>query len=626
MRFILIILMLWCSMGHAENYRITKSEAWRATSVEDAIFQLYGAQQTRGDNRVLISAPKLASNGGMIPLQVETSIKAKSIAILQDVNPSSLVTVFSIFPGSIPKYALRLKMISSGNIVVVVEGLDGVLYSNSYHVEVALGGCEGGGDSYYPASAKRKVRIPYKRMQQEAYSVINEKGFRQTSLSPLSTFSTDVDTASYANIRRYVFDTKRLPPKDAVRIEEMINYFDYDYAMPTGEEPFAIHTRVGKTLWNSKTKLIQIGLQTKKLAIKKLPESNLVFLLDVSGSMNRANKLPLLTKSLALLVRQLRREDRVSIVVYAGSSGLVLDRARGDEKDKILNALRSLRAGGSTAGASGIYQAYEVAQKAFIKGGNNRVILATDGDFNVGQTSQRELTELIESKRKSGIYLSVLGFGTGNYKDDRMERLSNQGNGNYAYIDSLLEAKKVLVTQMSGTLYTVAKDVKIQVEFNPLKVKRYRLIGYENRLLKSEDFKNDKVDAAEVGMGHSVTALYEVELSDTNMTYDNGLKYQKSVLSDSNELATVKIRYKLPKSDSSVEMQKNIEVGDGDISVEDFGFVQIVAGFGMLLRDSAYKHTLNYATLVTEAKKYKGKDDEGYRAEMIKMMESVSLY
>ena len=621
-------------MLHAKDYRLTNPEAWKTTTIEDTIVKLYGTKKMKSDSRVFIRAPQVASNGGAVPLQIETSIDAKSIAVLQDVNPTSLVAVYSVTAYSIPSYTLKIKLVSSGTVVVVVEGKDGKLYTNSQRIEVALGGCDGSSSSYYSApSQKMLTRYKSKKsmmpihINQESYAHIKANRFKDVSLSPLSTLSTDVDTASYTNIRRYLFENKRLPPKDAVRIEEMVNYFSYDYKEPTAKEPFAINTRVGTTLWNKKSQILQIGIQAKKADIETLPPSHLVFLLDVSGSMGRANKLPLLTKSLALLVKQLRKEDRVSIVVYAGSSGLVLDRARGDEKHRIVEALERLKAGGSTAGGSGINLAYNVAEKGFIKDGNNRIILATDGDFNVGQRSQGDLSRLIEEKRKSGIYLSVLGFGMGNYKDNTMELLADKGNGNYAYIDSLLEAKKVLVTQMGGTLYTIAKDVKIQVEFNPSQVEKYRLIGYENRILNSEDFKDDKVDAAEIGMGHSVTALYEIVMHDKNTNIpSNILKYQKREMIASSEIATVKIRYKHPDANTSVEMEQSIHIENADINDDDYAFAQSVTGFGMLLRDSEYKKSLDYHTLIKNAKEHKGKDREGYRAEFIKMMESAELY
>ncbi|CAA6820016.1 MAG: Von Willebrand factor type A domain protein [uncultured Sulfurovum sp.] len=460
----------------------------------------------------------------------------------------------------------------------------------------------------------------------EAYNSIQENKFKEVASSPLSTFSTDVDTASYANVRRFLNDkSASLPPKDSVRIEELINYFSYDYKEPQNKDPFYINTRVGNSIWNSDSKIIEIALQTKKPNIEKLPASNLVFLLDVSGSMGNANKLPLLKKSLKLLVKQLRAKDRVSMVVYAGNSGLVLDKARGDEEVKIVEALDKLNAGGSTAGGAGIKLAYKVAGEAFIEGGNNRVILATDGDFNVGQSSQEELVNLIEKKREEGVFLTVLGFGMGNYKDGKMEQLADKGNGNYAYIDNLLEAKKVLVTQMSGTLYTVAKDVKVQVEFNPKRVHSYRLIGYENRALANRDFNDDTKDAGEIGMGHSVTVLYEVVLASKEVKSKvDDLKYQRSI-EDSNELATVKIRYKKPDGDISTKMSKIISDSDADINKKDFDFTQTVAGFGMLLRDSEYKKSLTFSQLIELAKNSKGEDREGYRAEFIKMMEKAEL-
>jgi len=406
----------------------------------------------------------------------------------------------------------------------------------------------------------------------------------------------------------------------------MINYFNYDYKEPVNDEPFYINTQVGDSIWNKNSKIIQIGLQTKKIDISTLPASNLVFLLDVSGSMSDENKLPLLVKSLKLLVKQLRAKDRVSIVVYAGSSGLVLDRARGDEKPKIIAALDSLNSGGSTAGGQGIQLAYDIAQKTFMKNGNNRIILASDGDFNVGISSQSALVELIESKRKLGIYLSVLGFGSGNYKDNKMEQIADKGNGNYYYIDTLLEAKKVLVTQMNATLHTVAKDVKIQVEFNPKMVHSYRLVGYENRLLANEDFNDDTKDAGEIGMGHKVTVLYEIIPTSNALEQKiDKLKYQTSKHTNSYELMTVKVRYKEPKENSSKLLAKIVNKSDNGISRTDFEFAQSVAGFAMLLRDSKYIQTLNFTDLIEHAKDSKGRDRDGNRAEFIKMIEKADL-
>lgn len=616
-----------------------EEKVWSAVSVKSAINLLFGREKAVEDARVVVVAPDVAANGAAVPVHIATSIPAKRIALFQDANPTALVAIWNVHESSIAEYDVKIKLRSDGRpitITAVVEGKDGILYFSVQTVTVALGGCDGGGDSYssYPNSPARiqpyihpSPRIPIRRDQPntEEYKFINENTFKEVTVSPLSTFSIDVDTASYTNVRSYLTG-HTLPPKDAVRIEEMVNYFDYDYKEPTDSRPFYINTQVGESIWNKRSKIVQIGLQTKKPKVSELPASNLVFLLDVSGSMHSENKLPLLIKSLRLLVQELRREDRVSIVVYAGNTGVILDRARGDEKTKINRALDSLSAGGSTAGGAGINLAYAIAEQAYIHDGNNRVILATDGDFNVGVRSEGDLITLIQKKKKSGVFLSVLGFGHGNYKDNRMEALADKGDGNYYYIDSLLEAKKVLVTQMSGTLYTVAKDVKIQVEFNPAAVHSYRLLGYENRLMAKEDFNNDKKDAGEVGRGHRVTALYEVFLSasDANSGVD-ALKYQKHSIRYENydELATVKVRYKDPQENSSQLMSKVITLKSSEISKDDFYFTQSVAGFGMLLRASKYAKELTYAQLIESAKDAKGRDRDGNRAELIRMIEEA---
>lgn len=499
-------------------------------------------------------------------------------------------------------------------------------------------GCAGGGDSgksesdnsintiYIPSpTTSPSMTESFEESNSEEYSIIHENEFKDVTTSPLSTFSIDVDTASYANIRRYIMVNKQLPPKDAVRTEEMLNYFNYGYKEPNSTEPFEVNKYVGKTVWNDETKIIHIGIQTKKVDFEKLPASNLVFLLDVSGSMTYENKLPLLKKSIKLLVEKLREEDRISIVVYAGSAGLVLDRARGDEKEKIINALDKLTAGGSTAGGEGIELAYKIALESYIENGNNRVILATDGDFNVGKSSQRDLETLIEEKRESGVYLTVLGFGMGNYKDNKVESLADKGNGNYAYIDNLLEAKKVLVTEMGSTLYTVAKDVKIQVDFNPKMVSEYRLIGYENRELANEDFQNDKKDAGEIGMGHSVTVLYEIKPTSKNS--DNNVTPSiYTTVTDTNvtdEFATIRIRYKEPTADSSKLIESAIKIENNGITKQDFQFAQSVAGFSMILRDSQFRGDLTIEKLVNIAKDSKGDDLEGYRKEFIEIMKEA---
>ena len=469
-------------------------------------------------------------------------------------------------------------------------------------------------------------------LKQEEYSLIEENPFEMVKFNPLSTFSIDVDPASYSNVRRYI-NQGQLPPQDAVRIEELINYFTYDYTQPSGNNPFSLTTEISQTPWNNQHKLVHIGIQGKKIATEDLPPSNLVFLFDVSGSMNNPDKLPLLKSGFRLLVNELTEKDRVSIVVYAGSSGLVLPSTPGNQKDTILQAIDNLQAGGSTAGGKGINLAYEEAKKHFIEGGNNRVILATDGDFNVGPSSDADLVRLIEEKRDDGIFLTVLGFGTGNIKDSKMESLANKGNGNYAYIDSILEARKVLVTEMGATLLTIAKDVKIQVEFNPEKVQAYRLIGYENRLLQAQDFNDDTKDAGELGAGHSVTALYEIIPTgvDTNVNLPeiDDLKYQTTnpdtTITSSNELMEVKLRYKAPDSDTSQLIRQGIV--DDAIALsntsDNFRFSAAVAEFGMILRGSQYKGNTSFNTILDLAKNSQSADLDGYRAEFIRLVESA---
>jgi Ca-activated chloride channel family protein len=467
-----------------------------------------------------------------------------------------------------------------------------------------------------------------KEFNTEGYSHIDENPFFEVARAPLSTFSIDVDTASYSNTRRFLKDGQ-LPPKDAVRIEELINYFSYDYPQPAGDAPFSINAEVSACPWNTKHRLVHIGLQGKRLLKEELPPANLVFLLDVSGSMNEPNKLPLVKSSLRMLAEQLDARDRISIVVYAGSSGLVLPSTSGDRRGEILAALDALEAGGSTNGGEGIRLAYRVAAENFIRGGINRVILATDGDFNVGTTSEGELVRLIEEKRQSGVFLSVLGFGTGNVKDATMEKLADKGNGNYAYIDEAQEARKVLGEQLGATLATIAKDVKIQVEFNPRQAAAYRLIGYENRLLREQDFNDDTKDAGEIGAGHTVTALYEVV--PFGQKFENPgvdeLKYQKpaevSSNSNSKELMTIKIRYKDPQASASKLL--SVWVADAGGTLEsasnNFKFSSAVAGFGMLLRDSKYKGDARYTDVARLARAAAGADAQGYRTEFIQLVE-----
>ncbi|MGB7415307.1 MAG: von Willebrand factor type A domain-containing protein [Thermosynechococcaceae cyanobacterium] len=461
----------------------------------------------------------------------------------------------------------------------------------------------------------------------EEYDRINENPFQRPTQAPLSTFSIDVDTAAYSNVRRFV-SQGQLPPKDAVRLEEMINYFSYDYPQPKADQPFSVTTEVATTPWNSQNKLVQVGLKGKELTTTQ--PSNLVFLMDVSGSMRQPNKLPLVKKSLCQLVRQLGSQDRVSIVVYAGNAGVVLEPTPGSQKNTIMKAINRLEAGGSTAGGEGIVKAYDLAKKNLLKDGNNRVILATDGDFNVGVSSDAELERLIEKRRDEGIFLTVLGFGTGNYKDSKMELLADKGNGNYAYLDNILEAQKVLVHDLRSTLFTIAKDVKIQVEFNPNKVQAYRLIGYENRLLKAEDFNDDRKDAGEIGSGHTVTALYEVipagVTTDIKLPDVDPLKYQKpqGSSSDSDELMQVKLRYKDPTGSKSKLISQPIADAKGAIATasDNLKFASSVAMYGMMLRESELKGDTSYTSILNLAKQAKGEDTRGYRQAFIDMVES----
>jgi Ca-activated chloride channel family protein len=470
------------------------------------------------------------------------------------------------------------------------------------------------------------------QLNTEAYNAIHENIFHEALKNPLSTFSIDVDAASYSNMRRFINNGQR-PPIDAVRIEEMVNYFDYDYQQPIGEDPFSIYTEIATAPWNANHKLVHIGLQGKKIPTDNLPPSNLVFLMDVSGSMAEPNKLPLLVASFKLLVQQLREQDRVSIVVYAGAAGVVLPPTSGDQKKKIIAALDQLQAGGSTAGGEGIRLAYAIAKENFKKDGNNRVILATDGDFNVGESSDAAMERLIEEKRKDGIFLTVLGYGMGNYKDSKMEILADKGNGNYAYIDNILEAQKVLVTEFGGTLFTIAKDVKLQIEFNPTKVKAYRLIGYENRMLKSEDFNNDKKDAGELGSGHTVTALYEIIPVGVESEFYkiDELKYQQSKIdrsaANTNELMTVKFRYKKPDQDVSKLIVHALldKETDSNKTSENFRWSASVAAFGMLLRESEFIKDYTFEDVLIMAQASRGKDQEGYRTEFINMVKSMGV-
>lgn len=468
------------------------------------------------------------------------------------------------------------------------------------------------------------AKPPAADLSNESYKKEVENDFIDVHKEPLSTMSVDVDRASYSNVRRFIKSGQK-PPADAVRVEEMINYFNYDYPQPDDNAPIAIQTKLVNCPWNYEHKLLHIGIQAKKVKEKDLPPSNLVFLIDVSGSMDEDDKLPLLKDALYLLVKKLRDKDRVAIVVYAGNAGLVLPSTSGDDKQKILNAINNLSAGGSTAGGAGIKLAYQVAQENFVEHGNNRVLLATDGDFNVGVSSDAEMETLITSERKKGIFLTCLGFGTGNYKDSKMEIMADKGNGNYDYIDNIEEAQKTLVNEFAGTLFTVAKDVKAQIEFNPANVKAYRLVGYEDRKLNTEDFRNDQKDAGDMGLGHSVTILYEII-----PTAAPELKYQpvKSVKGTySDELATIKFRYKRPEAMTSTEIAHVIP--NKTIDLQDAGdtrFAAAVAMFGMKLSGSEHMGDSDYETITGLATNSKGKDENGYRKEFIELVKMEQEY
>jgi len=482
--------------------------------------------------------------------------------------------------------------------------------------------------SYAPVPQAEPWRWQQEPGNTESYNTVDEQRFRTAVANPTSTFSIDVDAASYSNVRRFL-SQGTLPPKDAVRLEELVNYFPYQYSDHVGRHPFAVSTEVGPCPWAPEHRLVRIGLQARRVPTQSLPPSNLVFLIDVSGSMMSPDKLPLVQQAFRALVHELRPQDRVAIVVYAGAAGLVLPSTTGDEKATILAAIDRLQAGGSTAGGAGIRLAYDVARQHFEPEGNNRVILATDGDFNVGVSSDAEMVRLVEQRREEGTFLTVLGFGTGNLKDSKMEQMADKGNGHYAYIDSLREAQKVFVQEFGGTLFTVAKDVKIQVEFNPARVRSYRLLGYENRTLAREDFADDRKDAGELGSGHSVTALYEVVpvgASEVALD-DDSLTYQQVSIRDAarrnGELMTVRLRYKDPQGSTSRLLEQPVRDRSGREASEDMRFASAVAAFAMLLRDSEYRGAASYEQVLTLARGARGDDVQGYRGEFIGMVESA---
>jgi Ca-activated chloride channel homolog len=483
-----------------------------------------------------------------------------------------------------------------------------------------------GGMAYCPPPGSYSTLLP-PDWNTEDYNAITPNIFHSPLVEPLSTFSIDVDTATYSNVRR-MLNQNMLPAPNTIRTEEIVNYFDYDYPEPHGEHPFSVYTEFGVCPWNQKRDLIHIGIQGKRLDMCAASASNLVFLLDVSGSMDEPNKLPLVKQAMSLLVENMRPKDRISIVTYSDVITHALPSASGEDKGKIFDAINALQAGGSTAGGAAIQMAYNIAAQNFIKSGNNRIILCTDGDFNIGASSDAEMTKLVEDNRKNGVFLTVLGFGMGNYKDNRLELLADKGNGNYAYIDDISEAKKVLVNEMGGTLFTIAKDVKIQVEFNPAHVKAYRLIGYENRLLNAEDFKDDTKDAGELGAGASVTAIYEIipMNSKEEIPGVDLLKYQSQIVNEeaqkSPELCTVKMRYKLPDGDKSIPLETpvyNKTLGMEDVS-KTFLFSCAAVGYAMLLQNSEYKAALTWDMVRQLATENMGDDKDGYRRDFLKMI------
>jgi Ca-activated chloride channel homolog len=500
---------------------------------------------------------------------------------------------------------------------VTITGETPALEAHASAVSGVVGGIAGG-------IAPQAYRFPSAPGNTEAYERIDDNGFRRVSDHPLSTFSSDVDTASYSNVRRFL-TSGTLPPPDAVRIEELINYFRFDYAPPASKDPVSVTTELAACPWNAAHRLALVGLQTKSIDAATTPPRNLVFLLDVSGSMAPPDRLPLVRTALRMFTDTLNARDRVAIVVYAGSSGLVLPATPGDHRERIHQAIAELEAGGSTNGASGIQLAYDVAARNYVKSGINRVILATDGDFNVGVTSRGDLVRLIEEERQRGISLSVLGVGRDNLKDSTMQKLADTGNGNYNYLDSLHEARRVLIAQAGATLVTVAKDVKIQVEFNPTAVAAYRLIGYEKRLLQNEDFNDDKKDAGEMGAGHSVTALYEIVPAGTQVDLPtvDPLKYQRgseTARANADELMTIKVRYKDPDGDVSRLMTipvRNRLAGES----ARLGFAAGVAEFGMLLRNSEHKGSASWRQTADLARRHRGEDPDGYRAEFVRLVE-----
>ncbi len=598
---------------------LIKGTTTGTTTFKDGTFKL-----TVNSNKATL----IFSCAGYNVLEMEVSPKNISVAIVLTENKNKLSEVIVTSLG-ISKQRKRLT-----NAPYPSKSISNGFYNNSLEGKVAgviINGTNGAPGSSTDVNRRDKYAIKDDDgLSREGYDAITENRFLKVTDNPLSTFSIDVDAASYSNVRRMLTDGQ-LPPAGAVRIEEMINYFKYEYPQPQNEHPFSINTEIADCPWNNNHKLVLIGLQGKQIEMEKLPPSNIVFLIDVSGSMQDENKLPLVKQSIKLLVDQLREEDKISIVVYAGNAGLVLPSANGDEKMKIKSALEELEAGGSTAGGEGIQLAYKIANQNFIKEGNNRIILCTDGDFNIGVSSDDGLERMIEKERKSGVFLTVLGYGMGNYQDAKMQKLADKGNGNHAYIDNLKEAQKVLVSEFGGTLFTIAKDVKLQIEFNPANVQGYRLIGYENRMLNKEDFNNDKKDAGELGSGQTVTALYEVipaGIQSKFLEKVDPLKYQlqnKIIAPAGGELMTIKFRHKKINEDKSQLIEHTV-INNPILFLNtstNFRFAAAVAQFGMLLRDSEFKQGSTFENTWKMAQGAIGKDKEGYRAEFLDLIKNA---
>jgi Ca-activated chloride channel family protein len=610
-----------------------------------SIAKLYGKSHL-DFTQLAIKTPSIAENGATVPVEV-AEIKPRDgayvteIAFFTDYRHDQPLASFSFGPDSVAYVSTRLKLDQTTNLYVVARWSDGRVTAGSKHIKITIGGC-GGGSGYAAESVRQQLYAPaakslarplaaaplppnYDLEQRERYAAIDGNPLRLTAEHPVSTFSIDVDSAAYANVRR-ILNGGTLPPADAVRVEEMINYFSYQYPAPDSRQrPFQLSTEMAGTPWNPHSYLVRLGLKGYEVPAAQIPPANLVFLVDVSGSMSGPNRLPLAQQALRLLTKQLRAEDRVSLVTYAGSTRVELEPTAGDRKETILAAIERLSAGGSTNGGSGIQLAYQMARQGYIPGGVNRVLIATDGDFNVGITSHSALVDLVKKERASGIALTTLGFGMGNYNDKTLEQLADVGNGNHAYIDTLNEARKVLVAQMAGTLHTIAKDVKIQVEFNPAVVAEYRLIGYENRLLKREDFNNDKVDAGDIGAGHNVTALYEVTFHGEPGSVD-ALRYgnKAEVGTKHQEFAWLKLRYKDPQSAQSKLLEYPLErrlARKLEQTSDDFRFAAAVAAFGQILRGGEHTGQYRLEQVVQLAKQARGQDEQGYRAEFVRLVE-----